>query len=126
MANFAKINESNIVLNILKVDDKELLDQNGFKQEYLGQIFLEKITGWPASQWIFENGIRKNPMGIGSEWDSINNIFWPPKPFPSWTKDITKAKWVSPLGDYPQLTEQQIDENKRYLWNEEIQNFELI
>ena len=41
MANFGKINGSNIVLNILVVDDKTLLDNNGIRNESLGQSFLE-------------------------------------------------------------------------------------
>jgi hypothetical protein len=126
MANFGKISESNIVLSTLVVDDKKLLDENGVKQEALGQAFLEQLTGWPASQWIWEDGVKKNAMGIGCEWDPVNNIFWSPKPFDSWTKDIANAKWISPIGDVPELTQEEKDQNKRYVWNDETQIFDLI
>ena len=126
MANFGKINESNIVLSTLIVDDKKLLDQNGVKQEALGQTFLEQLTGWPASQWVWEDGVKRNSMGIGCEWDPVNRIFWSPKPFNSWTKDIANAKWISPIGDVPELTQEEKDQNKRYVWNNETQIFDLI
>ena len=126
MANFGKINGSNIVLNILVVDDKTLLDNNGIRNESLGQSFLENLTGWPANQWILEDGVRKNPVGIGSEWDATNQIFWPPQPFATWSKDIAQAKWMSPLGEVPELTQEEKDQNKMYVWNDENQNFELI
>jgi len=40
------------------------------------QAYLESVTGWPANQWIWANGVRKNPMGVGSEWDSANPMQW--------------------------------------------------
>ena len=62
---FGKINEANIVLNVLSLGDDKLLDNNGVKQESIGQAYLESVTGWPANQWIWANGVRKNPMGVG-------------------------------------------------------------
>jgi len=59
MASFGKLNEANVVLSVLKVDDKQLLDGDGVKQESLGQAFLENITGWPANQWIWDNGLLR-------------------------------------------------------------------
>ena len=126
MEKFGKINESNIVLNSLVVDDKELLDGDGVKQESLGQAFLENITAWPANQWIWADGVRKNPMGVGSEWDPVNQIFWSTAPYANWTKDIAKARWISPIGDVPELTQEEKDQNKYYVWDEENQNFDLI
>ena len=61
-----------------------------------------------------------------SEWDATNQIFWPPQPFATWSKDIAQAKWMSPLGEVPELTQEEKDQNKMYVWNDENQNFELI
>jgi len=132
MANFGKINEANVVLSVLKVDDKQLLDGDGVKQESLGQAFLENITGWPANQWIWDYGQGTHPMVIGSEWDSANQIFWPLDPGMDangagvcWHKDIPEKRWIPDVGDPPELTQEEKDQNKYYLWNEQDQNYKL-
>jgi|TARA_B100001964_G_scaffold243531_1_gene321778 hypothetical protein len=125
MASFGKLNEANVVLSVLKVDDKQLLDGDGVKQESLGQAFLENITGWPANQWIWDNGQGKYPMLMGSEWDPTNQIFWPRMPFANWTKNIAEKRWVSPTGDAPELTQEEKDQGKYYIWDEENQNYKL-
>ena len=123
---FGKINEANIVLNVLSLGDAKLLDNNGVKQESIGQAYLESVTGWPANQWIWANGVRKNPMGVGSEWDSANQIFWAAQPYSNWTKDIATGEWISAAGAVPELTQEEKDQNKYYIWDEENQSFELV
>jgi hypothetical protein len=74
---------------------------------------------------------RGNYAGIGFEWDEDNNIFWPKKPFASWVKNITDARWQSPIGDAPALTAEQISQNEAgthkwsYYWNESGQSWDL-
>jgi hypothetical protein len=127
MAHFAKIDESNIVLRVDPVADSIATD------EAAGQAHLETHSGWPAAQWIqtdkltkrnahLEGGtpFRGNYAGIGYEWDSANQIFWPQKPttFPSWVKDLTTADWESPAGVIPEL-----DDSKKltnfWKWDED-------
>ena len=106
MAHFSKISETNVVLNVVVVSDNDCLDINGLESETVGQEFLE------------------NCAMTGSEWDPTNNIFWQAKPHASWVKNISKAKWESPIGDAPAITsEQENDTENRhfYLWNEETQ-----
>ena len=110
MAHFAKISEENEVLSVVVVDDKDCQDENGDEQESIGQSFLEANNNWPANLWIKTSywtssnshtnggsGFRGNYAGIGSTWDSENQIFWPSKPYASWVKNIAKASWESPL-----------------------------
>ena len=35
---------------------------------------------------------RGNYAGIGYTWDEDNEIFWPKKPYPSWTLKNIKSK----------------------------------
>ena len=139
MAHFAKISENNIVLNVLTLDDKDMLDENGNSSELVGQQYLQKHNNWPAHLWIQTsyntlnnqhklNGtpFRGNYAGIGYIWDSVNNIFITPKPFNSWILNLNKARWESPIGEEPQLTEEERNQGKRYSWNEEILNWVLI
>ena len=80
---------------------------------------------------------RGNYAGIGYEWDEDNQIFWPKKPYASWVKNTTDARWQSPIGDAPALTAEQetqntpADENTPathnwyYAWNEDNQSWDL-
>lgn len=132
MAHFAKINEQNKVLSVHVVNDSDA------PTEAEAQTFLENIHNWPANLWIqtsyntFQNThrlngtpFRGNYAGIGFTWDSINQIFWPPQPYGSWVKNTTDARWQSPIGDAPDLTEEQQNQNTActhgwvYEWDED-------
>lgn len=52
MAHFAKISESNDVLNVVVLDNKNCQDENGVENESIGQQFLESKLSWPANLWI--------------------------------------------------------------------------
>tara|TARA_Y100001963_G_C6426731_1_gene285186 strand:- start:29 stop:508 length:480 start_codon:yes stop_codon:yes gene_type:complete len=137
MAHFAKISEENIVLQVLTLSDKNMLNEAGVETESVGQAYLETHNNWPSHLWIqtsynTENNqhklggtpFRGNYAGIGDTWDSDNEIFWPKKPYDSWTKDIASASWKSPLGNPPDLTSEQQDQNNAlshtwtYIWDE--------
>ena len=145
MAHFSKINESNEVLSVLFVNDVDTENSDGVETETVGQNYLEAHNNWPAHLWIktsyntthntHRDGgtpFRGNYAGVGYIWDSENQIFWPPKPFSSWIKNVSEARWQSPIGDQPSLTEeQQTQKNNnthdwRYMWNEENQSWDLV
>ena len=146
MAHFAKINDDNEVLNVLVLDDANMLDSDNKEDESIGQQYLETHNNWPANQWIQTSfntsqnthssgdnskAFRGNYAGIGYVWDATNNIFWQPKPYPSWVKDTTTASWKSPIGDAPALTAEQTSQNEvethlwGYQWNEDNQSWDL-
>jgi hypothetical protein len=138
MAHFAKISEDNIVLQVLTLNDSDMLDQNRNSSELIGQQYLEKHNNWPAHLWIqtsynTSNNIHKlggtpfrgNYAGIGYTWDSLKNIFYRPKPFPSWILNLQKADWESPIGNSPVLTEEQKQNKQFYIWNENNQSWDL-
>jgi len=67
-------------------------------------------NNWPSNLWIQTSyntinnqhikggtAFRGNYAGIGYSWDSSNNIFWPPQPFNSWTKNTSTASWEAPI-----------------------------
>jgi hypothetical protein len=141
MAHFAKISEENEVLTVLAVDDKDVKNNQNVETESVGQSYLETHNNWPSHLWIqtsyntynnqhFLGGtpFRGNFAGIGYIWDNENLIFWPPKPFASWTKDITTASWKSPLGNSPALTQEEQNQNATgthewvYNWDENLYN----
>jgi hypothetical protein len=54
--------------------------------------------------------LRGNFAGIGYSYDHINDVFYPPQPYPSWTLNKTTWLWESPT-PYP------LDDNV-YVWDE--------
>jgi len=140
MAHFAKISEDNIVLTVVAFNDSDMLDENGNPSESVGQQYLQKHNNWPAHLWIQTSynplnnkhklggtPFRGNYAGIGYTWDSINQIFWRPKPvYSSWIKNIQTAEWTSPVGNPPELTNEEIQNRKIYTWSEENQSWLLV
>ena len=59
MITFGKLDENNIVLNVMVVDKKDTSDENGLIVESIGQAFCESITGWPAAQWVMDSEDKK-------------------------------------------------------------------
>ena len=132
MAHFAKISETNEVLTVLTVDNKDVLNADSVEEESVGQAYLEKHNNWPAEKWIqtsyntsggtHKDGgtpLRGNYAGIGKIWDEDNNIFYDKKPYASWVLNTTTATWHSPIGDAPDdLTDEEKAAFTSYVWNE--------
>jgi hypothetical protein len=138
MAHFAKIGEDKRVIAVLTLNNSDMLNSNGVEDESIGQQYLEKHNNWPAQMWIqtsyntrknihLKGGtpFRGNYAGIGSTWDQNNQIFWYKQPYASWVKNIATASWKSPIGDAPELTEEQKTANSYYDWNEANQSWDL-
>jgi len=140
MAHFAKIGVNSKVLSVHVVSDNDMLNADNQEDESVGQQFLELLHGWPALMWVQTSyntrnnthtsgdntkALRGNYAGVGFIWDEDNQIFWPPKPHASWVKHIGTATWRSPLGDIPELTDDEKDSNTAgttswtYTWDED-------
>lgn len=73
--------------------------------------FLNTYIDGAPGNWIetFMDGMtRGNYAGIGYTYDAVNNVFYPPQPYPSWT--LSSWKWIPPT-PYP-------SDDKMYLWDE--------
>ena len=147
MAHFAKISETNEVLTVLTLDNKDCKDEEGTEVESVGQAYLEKHNNWPAQMWIqtsyntrgakhYDNqtgelsadqskALRGNYAGIGYTWDEDNNMFYGKKPYASWVLNTSEARWQSPIGDAPDdLTDEENAANTQYVWNEDGQSWD--
>jgi hypothetical protein len=69
--------------------------------------------------------LRGNYAGIGYTWDEDNNIFYGKKPHASWVLNTTTASWHSPIGDAPELTDEEKASDSSYEWNEDGQSWDL-
>ena len=106
MAYFAKINELNVVTEVLSVPD----EQENRAREYLS---FNLGLGGTWIQTSFNGRIRKQFAGVGYTYDETNDVFIEPKPFESWTLD-EDFEWQPPVD----LTQEQLDSDNFYQWNE--------
>ena len=131
MAHFAKLGTGNIVERV------EIVHNNIATTEQAGVDFLNNLYKtndiWKMTSYNTFGGIhklggtpfRKNFAGIGFKYDQYKNAFIPPKPFNSWTLNEDTCLWEAPVAR-PTLTQEQIDNNNYYSWNETIKNWELV
>jgi len=115
MAHFCKLDENNIVTQVVVVDNKDTADAFGVEKEHIGAAHLEKILGGTWKQTSYNGNIRKNYAGIGYTYDAQRDAFIPPKPFNSWVLNESTAQWDAPV---PMPTD-----GKMYSWDEATTNW---
>jgi len=131
MAHFAKLGINGKVIGVHVVDNKDLHNADGIEDEEIGRQYLERIHHWPL--WVQTSyntrhnkhssgddskAFRGNYAGIGYIYDEDNDIFVPKKPYPSWVLNTSEARWQSPVGDAPELSEEERNTHK-YEWDED-------
>ena len=116
MAYFAKINNDNIVEQVIVVNNSVILDENNKEIEQLGIDFCKLLYG-QETNWkqTFENN---NLAGEGMIYDDNLDAFYLPQPFPSWTLNEEIWLWEAPV-EYP-------SDGKYYTWNEETISWDLV
>jgi hypothetical protein len=120
MAHFAKIGVGNIVEQVIVIsNDVATTEQAG--SDFINKLYNTRDV-W--KQTSYNNNIRKNFAGIGYHYDQQRDAFIPPKPFNSWILNEDTCRWEAPVA-MPELTQEQIDNNNYYAWNEQIINWEL-
>lgn len=88
MANFAELDQNNVVIRVISIKDK--YENNG--EEYCSNLF-----GGRWKQTSFNHSIRKRYAGVGYTYDETYDAFIPPKPFNSWIFDEINLNWKSPV-----------------------------
>ena len=81
MAHFAQLDESNIVIQIIVLNNDELIE-NGFESESKGITLCKTLLGTDTN-WVqtsYNANIRKNYAGIGYVYDEARDAFISPKP----------------------------------------------
>ena len=112
MAHFAKLDENNIVKQVVVVsNDIATTEEKGI--EFLNNLY-RKTGNW--KQTSYNNNIRKNFAGIGYTYDESLDLFIEPKLHNSWILDEATGRYNAPV-DYP-------NDGKTYKWNEETTSWE--
>lgn len=89
MAHFAKINDNNMVEEVLVIDNSLQSRGNDF-------LANELNLGGKWIQTSYNNKFRKQFAGVGYFYDEINDVFISPQPFPSWTLN-ENFDWEAPI-----------------------------
>jgi hypothetical protein len=114
MAHYCRLDENNIVTQVIVIDNKDTADANGVEKEYIGAAFCERLFGGTWKQTSYNATIRKNYAGIGYTYQADIDAFVAPKPYASWTLDAN-AQWQAPTA--------MPTDGKMYSWNEETQTW---
>jgi len=65
----------------------------------------------------FNQILVTTPAYVGGDY--VNGYFYPPQPYPSWTRN--NGKWIPPVA----MPATELEENQYYSWNESIINWEI-
>ena len=114
MAHFAKIDENNIVQEVIVVHNNELNNFDFPDSESTGIEFCKKLFG-ENTNWVqtsYNANFRGNFAGVGFYYDSVKDKFIPPKLYPSFVWNDESNSWVAPTA-YP-------NDGLLYYWDETI------
>jgi len=104
MAHYAFLDENNIVTEVIVgINETELIE--GLDPE----TWYGNFRGQTCKRTSYNNNVRGTYAGIGYSYNSDEDIFVTPQPFPSWTR--SGSFWEAP-------TPMPTTEGKFYKWSE--------
>ena len=113
MAHYAKVNNG-------------LVEQVIVAEEDFFDTFLDTSPGtWLQTSYNTHGGVhsdggtplRGNYAGVGFTYDSTNDVFYEPKPYPSWTLNESTWLWDAPVA-YP--------DSGNHEWNESTTSWDAV
>ena len=110
MSHFAKVCDGKVIQVI--VAEGEFCDT--FVDSSPG-TWIQTSYNTYGNQHPEDRPLRGNYAGIGYTYDSTNDVFYAPQPYPSWILNNNTWLWESPV-PYP-------TDGKRYIWDETITNW---
>ena len=122
MAHFAELNQDNQVINVIYIEDKYILDENGVESEEVGIQYLKTHHGNERT-WIktsINNNIRCHYAVIDGYYLPSVDQFTSRKPYSSWVLSADNFTWIAPV---PVPTD--TPEGFFYNWNEGSLNWVL-
>ena len=93
MAHFAQIDSDSIVTQVIVVSNEDA------PNEAAGIAFCQNLLG-ADTNWVqtsYNNNIRFRYAGIGSKYDSTNDVFYGQSPYPSWVLNTSTWAWDAPV-----------------------------
>lgn len=121
MAHYAELNENNEVIYVAYMDNEIVTDENGNEVEELGIQHLHTHHG-SHRRWVrtsYNGNFRGNYGLPGYIYrEDIDKFINPNPQYSSWVLNESTGKWEPPTLA-PELTEEQIQNNQEYVWDEE-------
>jgi len=97
MAHFARLDDDNKVLQVIVVHNNELLDENENESEQKGIDFCVQHYGGRWIQTSYNHNFRGRYCGKDWTYDPVQDAFFPPQPYPSWTFNQEIYAWEPPI-----------------------------
>ena len=121
MAHYAFLDENNKVTEVIvgKNENENGIDWEQHYSEIKGQTC--KRCSYNTIGGIHKNdgtSFRKNYPGHGFQYDESRDAFIPPKEYNSWSLNEETCLWQPPI--------QKPNDGKKYIWNENIVNWEEV
>ena len=117
MSHFARV-ENGVVIDV-NVAERDVLDTGlwGDPATWIQTSYNTRggIHYGPDGKPDGGVALRGNYAGIGFIYDSTNDVFYAPQPYPSWTISAPTWTWTAPV---PRPTD-----GKLYTWNESTQSW---
>jgi hypothetical protein len=131
MAHFAKIGKGSKVEKVIVISNNDAPNEQA-GVDFIHNLYKEKDL-WKQTSYNTHGGVhklggtpfRKNYATIGGTYDQTRDAFIAPKPFNSWILNETTCLWEAPI-TMPTLTQEQIDNNNYYKWNEQNRTWDLV
>jgi hypothetical protein len=122
MAHFARLDENNVVVQVIVVNNEDCLDENGVESEAVGVSFCQGLLGSDTrwKQTSYNHKFRRRYAGSGYLYFEPLDVFVEPQPYPSWTLDTATANWVAPVPK-PSVPDIYI-----LVWDEENQEWDAV
>jgi hypothetical protein len=117
MANFAKLDDNNIVIEVLGLSNDVINNLPFPESEAVGIAFFTEWSGGYTNwkQTSYNRNFRKHLASIGYLYDPALDAFISPKYYSSWQLNTITCEWEPPV-PYP-------TDGKIYQWNEETQQW---
>jgi hypothetical protein len=118
MAHFARINDEDVVVDVIVISNEDIRDDEGNEIEEIGIELCRKICG--LGTWLqtsYNGSFRRRYAVVGGQFDRQADVFLEIQPYPSWILD-SNYDWQAPV-PMP-------DDGGDYIWNEEIQTWDEI
>lgn len=112
MSHFAKVENGKVVQVIVAEQDfidSGVLGHGWIQTSYNTKGNIHVLGGTP---------LRGNYAGIGDIYDEVNDVFYAPQPYPSWSLQQSSWTWQAPV-PYP-------TDGKIYVWDEPTLSWTLL
>ena len=119
MAHFSKLNNDNVVIDVLVIDNVDLHFLDFPSSEGLGIQICRNLTGHQKWRQTSYNCNFRNIYGaIGCTYDEVKDVFIPSQVFSSWKLNETTNEWEAPIA-FPSNVETDNEEPMSVFWDED-------